>query len=127
MTTAAGHLQPGDWPTAAGSFASLTSKSFNATIQPGSSTFYGTGGVNPAVAIPASGIVYEDLWEVVGSSSAQTAADIYEGYFAFNANTDSLTFTGAAVSVPEPTTYGLLAGAGLLVVSLRNQFRRKQA
>jgi hypothetical protein len=31
------------------------------------------------------------------------------------------------VAVPEPATYGILASASLLVVSLRSQFRRKQA
>ena len=32
-----------------------------------------------------------------------------------------------AISAPEPTAYGIIAGAGLLVVSLRGQFHRKQA
>ena len=32
-----------------------------------------------------------------------------------------------ATSVPEPITFGAFAGAGLLLVSLRNQLRRKQA
>lgn len=46
------------------------------------------------------------------------------GSFSF-ANDGIVTYN--AVAVPEPATYGALAGAGLLIVSLRNQFRRKQA
>jgi hypothetical protein len=42
----------------------------------------------------------------------------------FSLGTDGVLTYGAAV--PEPTTYGLLGGAGLLVLSFRNQFRRKQ-
>jgi len=40
-----------------------------------------------------------------------------------------LDITGqwVAAAVPEPAAYGALAGAGVLLVSLGSQFRRKQA
>jgi hypothetical protein len=85
--------------------------------------FPSKSGINPVSTIDSSGTILEDLWEV-----APSGIDTYEGYFTFNYSGDSLTFTSADVSaVPEPTTYGMLAGAGLLLVSFRNQFRRKQA
>ena len=39
-------------------------------------------------------------------------------------STGTLTF-GTAVSVPEPATYGLLSGAGMLLLGLRRQLSRK--
>jgi hypothetical protein len=45
---------------------------------------------------------------------------------AVNANTGSILYTGIA-AVPEPTTFSLLGGAGLLVLSFRKKFSRNQA
>lgn len=62
-----------------------------------------------------------------GTLRAPTASPWTEvGTLDVNLNSDSITYTGVA-AVPEPTTYGLLAGAGLLIVSLRNKFSRKNA
>ena len=61
-----------------------------------------------------------DLYEVPTSDSG--SSPILLGYFELDPNA-TLTF----VPVPEPTTYGVIAGAGLLGLCLRNQFRRKTA
>jgi len=47
----------------------------------------------------------------------------------FNYVDEVYAFTGAASVqvVPEPATYGALAGLGMIVVSLRSQFRRPKA
>jgi hypothetical protein len=72
-----------------------------------------------------SELVYED--DVSGTArNPSTTPWVELGTLTVNLNSDTVTFTGID-AVPEPATYGLLAGAGLLVVSLRNQFRRKQA
>jgi hypothetical protein len=81
---------------------------------------------------PTLGTQYLNAWEnpnTVGSSSislwsvnADNATESLSGTFSLD-NSDTVTFT----VVPEPSTYGLFAGAGLLAVCLRNQFRRTQA
>ena len=62
-----------------------------------------------------------DLFTINDDNSAPQL----DGTFTLNPTTEVLTFD--TVAVPEPTTYGLVAAAGLLVVSLRNKFSRRQA
>lgn len=80
------------------------------------STASGAGGKIELQQTGAANI-YEALWEVpVGGP------DTYEGYFTFQTDGE-VDFTTAVVAVPEPATYGLLAGIGLLAVGMRRQFR----
>ena len=58
------------------------------------------------------------LWGVVANGSAPTLL----GTFALD-SMGNVTFT--ATPVPEPSTYGVLAGLGVLAVSLRRQLRFK--
>jgi hypothetical protein len=86
-------------------------------------TFNKTYGNPDAVTTPAgfSGTVTEHLF--FANADNATVSDV--GFFTFGSD-GSLSFTPTAV--PEPATYGLIAGAGLLVVCLRRQLTtRKQA
>lgn len=86
------------------------------TINGTLATAYHNAYANPNVV----GLTSDTFYQV----SANNTAPMELGNFALGAN-GTVTYT--TVAVPEPSTYGLLAGAGLLAVSLRNQFRRKQA
>lgn len=87
-------------------------------------SYIGSSG-NPLRNIGTSGILIEDLWtesNVGGTLSAMT----YDGFFTLDmtGSTPVFTYTGNTVAVPEPMSYGLLSGAGLLLLSLRRQFIR---
>ncbi len=69
--------------------------------------------------------VYESTANNYGARTETTTAWQEVGTLAVDMTTGSIVFTGSAV--PEPGTYSLLGGAGLLLVSLRNKFSRKQA
>jgi hypothetical protein len=99
----------------AGNSASVAASQGNSwdteTLNPNLSTDYINSFENPNMLGSGTDIFYmmQD-----NNSSAQIA-----GYFTLGSN-GTLTF------VPEPSTIGLLTGAGLLMVLLRNKFRRNQ-
>jgi hypothetical protein len=68
-------------------------------------------------------VLTEDLWNETLPASG-TAVWTYQGFFTldFSGSSPLVTFT-SPVAVPEPSTYGILAGAGLLVLSLRRQLK----
>ena len=124
-----GGLAAGGLPTA-GNSLSDPNKTYFAAEQNGSGTFVGKTGINPtgtgttAMSIGSTGVLYEDLYAAV-----QGGKYTYEGFFTFNYGNDLLTFTPnpnvVTAAVPEPGTYGVIAAAGLLVISLRRQLGAK--
>jgi hypothetical protein len=92
----------------------------------GTGGLVGQQGINPSSPI-ANKSVFEDLWQ--GTKVGTSEVYSYKGYFTFDLNgtTPVLDFTPAGVAVPEPSVYGIIAGAGLLVLSLRRQFGRRSA
>jgi|SRR5450756_1354290 len=66
------------------------------------------------------GVTSVALEQVLANGSSPTSVGTFN-----LSNAGVLSFS--PVAVPEPSTYGLLAGAGLLIVSLRNKLARKQA
>ena len=125
--------------TAAGSPTDLTwdyliavSPTLGAT---GPSDFTGIG--NPESYL-ANGDVSLTLWYSAKKTGLTTNPNAFAelGTITIDANStgagaDTITFTGADVvssaAAPEPTTYGLFAGVGLLGLALRRQFASKVA
>jgi len=67
---------------------------------------------NPNVAVGSTAYFFNN----VDTATPSVTAD---GFFTYDSVGGVLTYTAQAV--PEPSTYGLLAGMGLLVVSLRRR------
>ena len=112
--------------TAAGSFSSLVAASPTASGLNLTTSYVGyvVQGANPLKDITGNTITL-DLWESIRGGSV--GAFTYQGDITLNLNTGSLVWDPSVTAVPEPASYGLLAGAGLLVVTLRRQFSRKNA
>jgi hypothetical protein len=94
------------------------------TTLPGTITYQGTqstaSGQGGLIESKQTGsTIYEALWAVPVTGAS---GDVFEGYFSFLASGE-VDFTTAVSAVPEPATYGLLAGLGLLAVAARRQFR----
>jgi hypothetical protein len=117
-------------PAAGGGFLD-TGKSWENFVEPAntSSTFIGNTGLNPDSLVSTSSVLYEDLWETSRSSLTGSSGYSYLGYFTLDLTGGNpvLTFTGSLVSVPEPVTYGMFAGGGLLLLALRRQLTAKTA
>jgi hypothetical protein len=84
------------------------------TISPSLTTQYANVYGNPNVV----GTTSDSLYSILANNSAATLL----GNFILD-NTGNVTFS----PVPEPSTFGLLAVAGVLALSRFNAFRRKQA
>ncbi|MGC9944625.1 MAG: PEP-CTERM sorting domain-containing protein [Verrucomicrobiota bacterium] len=117
-----------------GEYSSATANGFSYLV----ATSPGSAGTDPSDSIASvslnplsyltSGIVTEGVYEaqtvVSGRTTTYSSAEV--GTLTINLNTDSITYAGIS-AVPEPSTYGLLAGFGLLVVAVRRQMVRKNA
>jgi hypothetical protein len=82
-------------------------------------------GFEPMATLSSDSIVL-DLWKQTYSN---TSSFTFDGTvtLAFNTVTDTMTATYDEVAVPEPTTYGILGGMGVLLLGLRRQLTGKLA
>jgi hypothetical protein len=72
------------------------------------------------VSPTATASAYEALWETPITGNGTPT---YEGYFTFQSDGEVDFSEGTLSAVPEPSTYGLLAGLGLLGLAFRRQLR----
>jgi len=110
----------------AGGWSSLVAASptSGGTIITGNAVAQNTG--NPTESL-SSGSLSIDLWENTRTGlNGQPTGWVDEGTFTINTTSDSVIFSTPS-AVPEPATYGLLSGAGLLVLGLRRQLSLKKA
>ena len=69
-----------------------------------------------------------DLYAMVGGATTGTSSPgDYLGYFEYQGDGDLWFVPENFVPVPEASTYGLVAGAGLLFMALRRQLGSKTA
>lgn len=84
-------------------------------------TGYGAAEVNSGAGF--AGIRRLDLYNVEGAPSANFGPSDYLGYFEFQADGDLWFIPENFTPVPEPSTYGLIAGAGLLAMAIRRKLK----
>jgi len=128
-------IATGEYTTASGGSA-LNGWSYNVGVAPGDAQILNGnplgGGNGNAVEnfVPgelenlSGGDATFNLYETANGGSSHTFTEI--GTFTVDANdgVDTITYDGID-SVPEPTSYGIFVGAGLLVLALRRQFAPK--
>jgi hypothetical protein len=118
--------------------ASFTANSYSAnTVAPNppaiTSTVYGQTGNNSSLVANGNAMDIYSLTEVPASGrNPATISIAYVGEFDVlnESGTATWEFDPAGVTpsaVPEPTTYGILAGAGLLALALRRKVSAKNA
>ncbi len=82
-----------------------TSNPSSETSVAGSNDSFGDFSYTTYGTTPASGLTTLKLFELTDTSSSV----VNVGTFTFNSANDSLSFTGSAAAVPEPSTYVLMA------------------
>jgi hypothetical protein len=102
-----------NWQPGGGNSSGISLAYFNPTIEGNFQHGTGNGGAY------GSGSVL-NLFEMQDGSGSGS----YLGSFTIN---DSGSVTFQVTSVPEPSTYAMVAAGGLLVLSMRNRLRKKQA
>jgi hypothetical protein len=109
--------------------ASATEGSAHGLISPSTPSTTSVDNELGTLLVGSSGdIITENLYQATETSSLGAPGAFSElGTFTINLDTDAWSYNGTLAVVPEPATYGLFAAAGLLIVSLRNKFSRKQA
>ena len=122
-TTAADSSGAGDFNgVSLGTPSASGASSFTTLVNTGGHTSVLTDTGIQASSTIGSGLIMEDLW-----FNTKGGAWVDKGVLTFDTTgaSPSLTFTPTAV--PEPSTYGLFGGAGVLALAVRRQFRRKTA
>ena len=134
----------GGFPAGVRNGNSINGRGLNASVSigtgasPNTSSFsYAILGVNNGATAVSSfqsqlpdttisgGKAFEDVWFDASASGTSLNGWVYEGYLTLDLTgdtTDLLTFTPA--SVPEPSSFSLLAGLGLLAVAVRRQWAK---
>jgi hypothetical protein len=130
-------IATGEYTTASGGSAT-TGWSYNVGVAPGNPAALNGNAFGNGAVIEQEGITGEEqflsggdatfnLYEAVSTGSTHAFTEL--GTFTIDANdgVDTISYSGINASVPEPTTYGIFAGAGLLLIALRRQFSVKNA
>jgi hypothetical protein len=78
---------------------------------------------NPTKALTSSPLTL-DIWSTTDANGINSFTYTGDAQITLNGSTATVVWDPVA-AVPEPSTYGLFAGAGMLLVGLRRQFSRK--